>query len=232
MTQQIQISDEYTGDVSPSGDDQQNRAQRRVLDNATVVKISVGPMDNNAYVVIDSSTGDALLIDAANDASVLTTLAAQIPGTVRQIVTTHGHPDHWQALEEVRAGLGVPTAVGTDDAEALPVTADTLLTDGDTVRVGDLELAVIGLRGHTAGSVALALTEGSGRTHLFTGDSLFPGGIGKTWQPDDFETLIDDVEAKLFARHGDDTVVYPGHGKDTSLGAERADLPKWRERGW
>ncbi|GAA4679731.1 MBL fold metallo-hydrolase [Gordonia humi] len=232
MTQQITVSDEYTGNVSPDGDDQQNKAQRRDLDNATVVKLSVGPMDNNVYVVTDKATGDALLIDAANDAGVLLDLAEQIPGTVKQIVTTHGHFDHWQALDEVSTGLAVPHAVGTADAGDLPVTADRLLSDGDTVVVGELTLDVIGIVGHTLGSVALALTEQSGRVHLFTGDTLFPGGVGKTWQPGDFEILLGDVETKFFGRYGDDTVVYPGHGKDTTLGAERPGLPEWRARGW
>ncbi|MCF8570674.1 MBL fold metallo-hydrolase [Gordonia sp. HY002] len=232
MTQQITVSDQYTGNVSPEADGQRNKAQRRELDNATVVKISVGPMDNNAYVITDKATGQALLVDAANDAGVLLSLAEQLPGTIGQIVTTHGHPDHWAALEEVRTGLDVPHAVGTDDAEALPIEADRLLSDGDTVTVGDLVLDVIGIVGHTRGSVALALTESSGRVHLFTGDSLFPGGVGKTWEPGDFDVLLGDVETRLFGRYGDDTPVYPGHGVDTSLGAERPNLPQWRERGW
>ncbi|WOC13851.1 MBL fold metallo-hydrolase [Gordonia sp. MP11Mi] len=237
MTSQITVSDQYTGNVSPGSDHQKNKAQknkaqRRDLDNATIVKISVGPMDNNAYVITDKATGEALLIDAANDAGVLLSLAEQIPGTIRQIVTTHGHPDHWQALDEVRTGLSVPHAVGTDDAEALPVPADRLLADGDTVVVGDLTLDVIGIVGHTRGSVTLALTEHSGRVHLFTGDSLFPGGVGKTWEPGDFEILLNNVDTKLFERYGDDTAVYPGHGIDTSIAAERPNLPEWRARGW
>ena len=232
MNPQITVSDQYTGNVSPDGDDQQHKAQRRDLDNATIVKLSVGPMDNNAYVITDKATGEALLIDAANDAGVLLALADQIPGTIGQIVTTHGHPDHWLALDEVRTGLGVPHAVGVEDAEALPITPDRLLSHGDTVTVGELTLDVIGIVGHTRGSVTLALTEDSGRVHLFTGDSLFPGGVGKTWEPGDFDILLNDVETRLFDRYGDDTAVYPGHGVDTSLGAERANLPEWRARGW
>ncbi|WP_161896755.1 MBL fold metallo-hydrolase [Gordonia spumicola] len=230
MTQQITVSDDYTGTVSPDGE-QQNSAQRRTLDNATIVKISVGPMDNNAYLITDAATGEALLVDAANDAGVLLALVDQEPGVVRQIVTTHGHFDHWQALVEVRDGLDVPHAVGADDAPDLPITADRLLSDGDTIAVGDLTLDVIGIRGHTKGSVALVLTEKSGRVHLFTGDSLFPGGVGKTWQDGDFEILLGDVETRLFGRF-DDAVVYPGHGKDTTLATERPHLSDWRERGW
>jgi glyoxylase-like metal-dependent hydrolase (beta-lactamase superfamily II) len=230
MTQQITVSDDYTGAVSSDGE-QQNLAQRRTLDNATIVKVSVGPMDNNAYLVTDTATGEALLIDAANDAGVLLALADQEAGAVRQIVTTHGHFDHWQALVEVRDGLDVPHAIGADDAGDLPITPDRRLSDGDAVGVGELTLEVIGIRGHTPGSVTLALTEKSGRVHLFTGDSLFPGGVGKTWQPGDFEILLGDVETKLFGRF-DDADVYPGHGRDTTLAAERPSIPEWRERGW
>ncbi|GAA4747641.1 MBL fold metallo-hydrolase [Gordonia alkaliphila] len=232
MSIQVSISDDYTGDTTPSADHHDVCAQRRTLDNATIVKMSVGPMDNNVYVVTDAATGATLLIDAANDAASILALLSALDADLRQIVTTHGHFDHWQALEEVDRVRQVPTAAGESDAPELPVTPDRLLVDGDTVTVGDLTLDVIGLVGHTPGSVALALTEDSGRVHLFTGDSLFPGGVGKTWQPGDFEVLLNDVETKLFGRYGDDTVVYPGHGSDTTLGVERPALPEWRARGW
>lgn len=232
MSNQVVLTDTYTGSVSPDPDHHGAIAQRRVLDNASVVKMSVGPMDNNIYVVTDSATGTSVLIDAANDAPTILALVDQLPGSVSQIITTHGHYDHWQALEEVHRVLQVPTVVGEADAAELPVAPDRTLTHGDTVQVGDLTLDVIGIRGHTEGSVMLALTEGSGRVHLFSGDSLFPGGVGKTWQPGDFEVLLDGVIAKVFDRFGDDTVVYPGHGKDTDLGTERPNLPEWRKRGW
>ncbi|MFM9379216.1 MBL fold metallo-hydrolase [Gordonia sp. VNK21] len=231
MSTQVTISDDYTGDLS-GHDDDTVLAQRRILDNAAVVKLSVGPMDNNAYLVTDAATGAQLLIDAANDADSILTLLGTVDGHLVGIVTTHGHFDHWQALEAVSSATGVPTAAGEADAPDLPIASDRLLRDGDTVTVGDLTLDVIHLVGHTKGSVALALTERSGRVHLFTGDSLFPGGVGKTWQPGDFEILLGQVTEKLFDRYGDDTVVYPGHGKDTTLGAERPALDSWRERGW
>ena len=107
-----------------------------------------------------------------------------------------------------------------------------LLDDGDRVRVGQVELEVVSLVGHTPGSVALLYDDPAGHPHLITGDSLFPGGVGKTSGPDTFGTLIDDVEHKLFDRLPDDTWFYPGHGKDSTLGAERASLPEWRARGW
>ncbi|MFT3715364.1 MAG: MBL fold metallo-hydrolase [Gordonia sp. (in: high G+C Gram-positive bacteria)] len=232
MSIPVNISDDYTGDVTPDPDHHGVAAQRRLLDGATIVKLSVGPMDNNVYLVTDASTGDILLIDAANDPESLLALLDVVPGALTQIVTTHGHFDHWQALEAVHKATGVPTAAGAPDAPELPVAPDRLLHDGDTITLGDLTLDVISLRGHTPGSVALALTERTGRVHLFTGDSLFPGGVGKTWQPGDFEILLDQVTTKLFDRFGDDTVVYPGHGKDTTLGSERPHLTQWRDRGW
>jgi glyoxylase-like metal-dependent hydrolase (beta-lactamase superfamily II) len=106
------------------------------------------------------------------------------------------------------------------------------VTDGTRVRVGSCELEVIRITGHTEGSIVLAYDDPDGIVHLFTGDSLFPGGVGKTWSPEDFATLIEDVETKLFERFPDDTWFYPGHGNDSTLGAERPALPEWRERGW
>ena len=232
MSIPVKISDEYTGDVTPDPDHHGVSAQRRILDNATIIKASVGPMDNNVYLIADATTGQTLLIDAANDPDSILALIDALPGEVTRIVTTHSHPDHWQALVDVERALSAPTAAGELDAAELPVEPDIMLNDGDTLTVGGLTFDVIGLQGHTDGSVALALTENTGRVHLFTGDSLFPGGVGKTWEPGDFEILLEQVTARLFDRYGDDTVVYPGHGKDTSLGTERPHLQEWRERGW
>ncbi len=219
----VRVMDPYTGHVSPG-----TPAQQRQVTGATITKMSVGPMDNNVYLVTCSRSGQSLLVDAANEPERIQDLISG--ADVQLVVTTHQHPDHWQALAAV-AGVA-PTAAHALDAEPLPVPPDRLLTDGDTVTIGELNLDVIHLRGHTPGSVTLALTDGDGRVHLFTGDSLFPGGVGKTWSPADFATLIDDVETKLFGRYGDDTVVYPGHGDDTTLGTERPQLPEWRARGW
>ncbi len=226
-SQDVTITDDYTGDLSQS-----RQPQRRTLDTATIVKLSVGPMDNNVYVITSRKSGDQLVIDAANDAEQVLDLVRTLPGTPRLIFTTHRHFDHWQALEQVADALGVPTAAGRLDATELPVTPDRLVDDGDTIEVGDLTLDAIHLVGHTPGSIALALTDSDGVVHLFTGDSLFPGGVGKTWEPGDFDTLLNDVSTKLFDRYADSTVVYPGHGKDTTLGAERPSLAEWRERGW
>ena len=129
---------------------------------------------------------------------------------------------------------GAPTAAHQLDAKPLPVTPDRILADGDTVDVGELTFDVIHLQGHTEGSVALALRgpAAGDAVHLFTGDCLFPGGPGRTTRPEEFASLITGLETKVFGRYDDDTVVYPGHGDDTTLGAERPHLGEWKERGW
>lgn len=221
------LVENYTGHVDPG------TAARRALPAATIVKASVGPMDNNAYLISCSATGKTLLIDAANDADSLIELITEHAPDIALIVTSHQHYDHWQALEAVTAATGAPTAAHALDAEPLPVTPDRILADGDTVTVGELSFDVIHLQGHTEGSVALALRGADGEiTHLFTGDCLFPGGIGKTWKDGDFDRLLDDVSSKVFDVYPDSTVVYPGHGDDTTLGAERPHLAEWKQRGW
>jgi glyoxylase-like metal-dependent hydrolase (beta-lactamase superfamily II) len=223
------VDDNYTGHVDPQ------TAARRTLPGATIVKVSVGPMDNNSYLVTCSRTGETLLIDAANDAAILLELVESCAPKLTLIVTSHQHPDHWLALEQVAKATGVQTAAHRLDAEPLPVKPDRILAHGDTVTIGELSFDVIHLQGHTEGSVALALDGAdpeTGATHLFTGDCLFPGGVGKTWQDGDFDRLLDHVTSRVFDVYGDSTVVYPGHGDDTTLGAERPHLGEWKERGW
>jgi glyoxylase-like metal-dependent hydrolase (beta-lactamase superfamily II) len=222
------VDDNYTGHVEPG------TAAKRILPGVSILKASVGPMDNNAYLVTCSATGETLLIDAANDADVLIDLVRNHAPKVSLIVTSHQHFDHWQALEAVAQATGAPTAAHEIDADPLPVKPDRLLAGGDTVQIGELTFQVIHLRGHTPGSVALALDGPAtgGVTQLFTGDCLFPGGVGKTWQPGDFAQLLEDVTTRVFDVYGDSTIVYPGHGDDTTLGAERPSLTEWRERGW
>jgi glyoxylase-like metal-dependent hydrolase (beta-lactamase superfamily II) len=193
-------------------------------DGLTLTKVSVGPMDNNAYLL--SAGGEQLLIDAANDARTLLDLIG--PAGLRTVVTTHRHGDHWQALAQVVKATGAESLAHTDDAAEIPVVTRTL-SDGDVVEVGGHTLDVIHVVGHTPGSIVLAYRG----AHLFTGDSLFPGGVGNTCGvKENFESLINDVESKLFGRFGDDTRFYPGHGKDSTLGAERPHLAEWRARGW
>ncbi len=222
----------YTGDVTPGGP-----SDVRELPDAVLRKASVSAMDNNVYLLTDRATGEQLLVDAADDAPrVLALVAEGIPdgGTgLATVVTTHQHWDHHRALADVVRATGARTAAGRDDAPHLPVPPDVLLDQGDTVTVGALTLDVVHLRGHTPGSVALVLRSSDGSTHVFTGDSLFPGGVGNTQEdPARFTQLIDDVEERLFGTLSDDTWVYPGHGKDTTIGAERPHLPEWRARGW
>lgn len=214
----------YTGAVRPGA------PARRALPDLVVTKVSVGPMDNNAYFLECRATGALALVDAANDAAALLSLVGDRPLT--QVITTHQHWDHWQALAEVVAATGATTAAGAGDAAGIPVPTDRPLSDGDRLRVGALVFEVIHLIGHTPGSVALLYEDPAGHPHLFTGDSLFPGGVGKTAGPHDFSSLIDAVERKLFDRLPDDTWFYPGHGDDSTLGAERPALPEWRARGW
>lgn len=209
------------------------------LGAATVRKCSVSEMDNNVYLVTCTATGEHLLVDAADDPGrvlALVSEAASAGGADRpqQVLTTHRHWDHHRALAEVVAATGARTLAGEDDADELPVPVDVRLADGDVVRVGDLVLDVIGLRGHTPGSVAIALTTAGdeSRTVLLTGDSLFPGGPGRTGGPEDFASLMDDLEARIFGVFGDDALVLPGHGDNTVLGEERPALADWRARGW
>jgi glyoxylase-like metal-dependent hydrolase (beta-lactamase superfamily II) len=220
------VDDNYTGHVEPQ------TAARRNLPGASIVKVSVGPMDNNAYLVTCSATGETLLIDAANDAEILVEMIERFAPKLSLIVTSHQHQDHWLALADVAKTTGVPTAAHELDAAPLPVTPDRYLANGDTIKIGELSFDVIHLQGHTPGSVALALDGADDATHLFTGDCLFPGGVGKTWKGGDFEQLLDHVTSRVFNVYGDSTVVYPGHGDDTTLGTERPNLAEWRERGW
>jgi glyoxylase-like metal-dependent hydrolase (beta-lactamase superfamily II) len=222
------VADNYTGHVETQ------TAARRTLPGVSIIKMSVGPMDNNVYLVTCAETGVSLLIDAANDPDLLVDLVREQAPKLTMIITTHQHFDHWQALEAVAEATGAPTAAHPLDAEALPVKPSHLLSGGDSLTVGELTFDVIHLRGHTPGSVALALRPAGERTavQLFTGDCLFPGGVGKTWEPGAFEQLLDDVTGRVFDAYGDDTVVYPGHGDDTTLGQERPHLAQWRERGW
>ncbi|MFR9730155.1 MBL fold metallo-hydrolase [Saccharopolyspora sp. MS10] len=225
----MEAHEQYTGHVEPGG-----APAKRVLDALTVTKVSVGPMDNNVYLLTCRGTGDALLIDAANESDRLADLLGHDDDRprLRTIVTTHRHGDHWQALGALAGQTGCYTLAHPDDARELPVPPDRLVRHGDTVEVGDVVLEVIHLRGHTPGSIALLYRDPSGHPHLFTGDSLFPGGVGKTGSPADFTSLLDDVENRIFAELPDDTWFYPGHGDDSTLGEQRPHLAEWRERGW
>ncbi|MGC8463973.1 MAG: MBL fold metallo-hydrolase [Acidimicrobiales bacterium] len=191
-----------------------------------VHRVVVGPVDNNVYVVRCRETGDALLVDAANEHDRLLELCRALG--VRQVVETHGHWDHIQAVTAVRdAGYGV--AVAGADASMLP-SYDTLLEDDGVLAVGRLRVRTIATPGHTPGSVCFAVED---TPLLFTGDTLFPGGPGNTsFEHSDFPTIIDSIERRLFAVFVPETLVLPGHGAGTTIGAESPHLSEWVERGW
>ncbi|MEU3222748.1 MBL fold metallo-hydrolase [Streptomyces sp. NPDC006976] len=216
----------YSGAVRVGGP-----ADVHELTDLMISKVAVGPMDNNAYLLRCRTTGEQLLIDAANDAGTLLRLIGD--DSIIAVVTTHRHRDHWQALAEVVAATGARTCAGRFDAEGIEVPTEVLVEDGDTIRVGQVALTARHLTGHTPGSIALLYDDPHGAPHLFTGDCLFPGGVGNTHKdPEAFASLLHDVETKLFAPLPDETWVYPGHGRDTTLGDERPHLPEWRARGW
>lgn len=202
------------------------------LGTAMVRKASVSEMDNNAYLMTCRRSGQQLLVDAAAEPRRLRDLVAEGSGRLDAVVTTHQHWDHHRALAAIVEEFFPRTYAGAADAAALPVPPDVALAHGDRISVGELVLDVIALRGHTPGSVALALTDGAGRAHLFTGDSLFPGGPGRTVDAEAFSSLMADLEERVFGVYPDATIVHPGHGDSTTLGAERPHLPDWRARGW
>ncbi|MFD6905496.1 MBL fold metallo-hydrolase [Streptomyces sp. NPDC060077] len=214
----------YSGRVTVGGP-----ADVHELKDLMITKVAVGPMDNNAYLLRCRATDEQLLIDAANDAETL--LGTIGDDGIASVVTTHRHGDHWQALAEVVAATGARTHAGRDDADGIPVPTDVLVDDGDTIRVGQVELTARHLVGHTPGSIALVYDDPHGHPHVFTGDCLFPGGPGRTTHPEDFQSLMSGLEEKVFTLP-DETWFYPGHGNDSSLGAERPHLREWRARGW
>jgi glyoxylase-like metal-dependent hydrolase (beta-lactamase superfamily II) len=215
----------YHGRVTPGSPDV------RELPELRITKASVGPMDNNAYLLQCVATDELLLIDAASEPEVLLDLLGGQDLTT--VVTTHRHRDHWDALEAVVGATRAATVAGADDVEGIPVPTDRPVSDGDVVEVGRCRLEVIHQVGHTPGSIALLSDDPDGSPHLWTGDSLFPGGVGNTrGNKENFASLLGDVEAKLFDRLPDETWVYPGHGNDTTLGNERPHLGEWRARGW
>jgi glyoxylase-like metal-dependent hydrolase (beta-lactamase superfamily II) len=215
----------YNGRVTVGGP-----ADVHELGGLVISKLAVGPYNNNVYLLRCRETGQQVLVDAAAEPDRILDLIG--PEGVQLILTTHRHPDHWQALAAVQAATGAPTAAHALDAPGIPVATDVVLEDGDRVAVGATSLDVIHLVGHTPGSIALLYDDPDGAPHLFTGDCLFPGGVGKTNTPDEFETLYTGVVDQIFDPLPDETWVYPGHGFDTTVGAERPALAEWRERGW
>ena len=205
----------------------------------TIRSISVSEMDNNVYLLTAKESGAQVLIDAADDLPAIRQLLADgaadtgAGAHLALVATTHQHWDHVRALKELVDATGAPTAAGADDADALPAAVDRRLVHGDTVAVDGFELTAVHLRGHTPGSIAFVYQDPEGPAHIFSGDSLFPGGVGNTQKdPERFNQLLSDVTERLFGTYPDTAVVHPGHGKPTTLGAERPQLGQWRARGW
>jgi glyoxylase-like metal-dependent hydrolase (beta-lactamase superfamily II) len=195
-------------------------------DQLEITKVVVGPMDNNVYVARCRQTGDAVLLDAANEHERLLELCRTLG--VRKVLETHGHWDHIQAVPAVR-DAGYDVGVTAADAAMLP-SYDFVLEDDTVVEVGRLRLRTILTPGHTPGSMCF-LVEGS--PVLFSGDTLFPGGPGNTtFEGGDFPTIIRSLEDRLFSPLATETVVMPGHGDDTTIGTERPHLQEWVDRGW
>jgi glyoxylase-like metal-dependent hydrolase (beta-lactamase superfamily II) len=193
---------------------------------AEIHKLVVGPMDNNVFVLRCTQTGEAVLLDAANEHEKLLELCRAL--NVRTVLETHGHWDHIQAVPAVR-DAGYQVGVTSEDAGMLP-SYDFVLADQSVIEVGRLRLHTMLTPGHTPGSMCFRL---EGSPVLFSGDTLFPGGPGATKFPgSDFATIIRSIEERLFAQLTADTMVFPGHGNDTTIGAERPHLQEWIDRGW
>jgi len=189
-------------------------------------KLVVGPVDNNVFVLRCTETGESLLIDAANEHDKLLELAKLL--NVRRVVETHGHWDHIAAIPEMR-DAGYSVAVTAEDASMLD-SYDELLEDDTVIEIGNLRLRTIHAPGHTPGSMSFKL---EGAPILFSGDTLFPGGPGATKFPGgDFTTIIESIESRFFRVLGDDVLVLPGHGDDTTIGTEKPSLDAWVARGW
>jgi glyoxylase-like metal-dependent hydrolase (beta-lactamase superfamily II) len=223
----------YTGNVQPGGP-----ADVRQAGALSITKVSVDPqMHNNCYLLRCTETGEQVLIDASDEPKRLLELIGD--GGLASVITTHQHWDHHRALRDVVLATGAATLAGVPDAEAISEQTGVDITrpvlQGDEIAVGNCTLSVIAIAGHTPGSIALVYDDTAspdGMVHLFTGDSLFPGGPGRTTTPEDFDSLMGDLQAKVFDRLPDDTWFYPGHGNDSTLGAERGAIPEWLARRW
>ncbi len=220
----------YTGDVVAGGP-----PDVRELPGLRVTKLAVGDFDNNIYLLRCTETAETVLVDGAVDADRI--LSFLDGGRLTTVVQTHGHWDHTRAINDVLAATGARLVCHEDEVPMMPEGASPEpVSDGVRIAVGATSVRGIHLCGHTPGGLALLYdAEGAlgDSPHLFAGDCLFPGGPGNTEKDSArFTRLMDDLESKVFGALPDATWVYPGHGKDTTLGAERPSIPEWRARGW
>ncbi|MGH8887927.1 MAG: MBL fold metallo-hydrolase [Egibacteraceae bacterium] len=217
---------EYRGHVEPRGPGISRTITLPGGADVEVRKFSVGPYDNNVYLLTDRQSHQTLLIDAANDADRILAEIREVD--IAAILTTHGHADHWQALNTVADATGAPTYVHPADAGMVPRVADYAAEDGQRVAFGAAEVTLAHTPGHTPGSTCVLL----GDRHLFSGDTLFPGGPGNTrGNASAFRQIMRSLRERLFVLD-DATWVYPGHGDDTTIGRERPCLDDWDARGW
>ncbi|MDO4910019.1 MAG: MBL fold metallo-hydrolase [Corynebacterium sp.] len=194
--------------------------------------VVLGPLENNVYFLWeDSPNSPCLLIDAACDAPAIEAAVKERGVDVVGVFTTHRHHDHVGALKEILETYKVPHYASAEEAELYPVAPTVPLKEGDRITLGAETLTTFIIHGHTEGGAVLS-TVINGVPHLFVGDNLFPGGVGKTNSPAEFAQLYGDVVDKIFEKFPDETVILPGHGKATTLGAERPHLAEWKERGW
>ena len=185
-------------------------------DNIRIEKLSLGPFGTNTYLLICQKTRNSVVVDAPGEADkVLKRLEGTQP---RCILMTHNHMDHVEALADLKSALNVPLAAHEDDAAGLPVKPEQLLKDGETISFGDIQLKVLHTPGHTPGSLCFLTGK-----YLISGDTIFPGGPGKTWSPADFKTIVDSLTAKIFTL-ADDTEVFPGHGDGTVIAKEKKEF--------
>lgn len=192
-------------------------------------QISVSEMDNNCYLLIAGDQG--LLVDAADNAPAILNMAREAGVDITAVLTTHRHWDHVRALGEVLQATNAKHYASFIDSPAIPEDVDVELREGDSIEFAGMKLPIIILRGHTPGGVALVATV-DGITNLFVGDSVFPGGLGRTTSEGDFVRLYKDVTKRVFEEFPDNAIIRPGHGKPTTLGEERPKLGDWWERRW
>lgn len=192
-------------------------------------QISVSEMDNNCYLLTAGDQG--LLVDAADNAPAILDMAREAGVDITAVLTTHRHWDHVRALGEVLQATNAKHYASFIDSPAIPEDVDVELREGDSIEFADMKLPIIILRGHTPGGVALVATV-DGVTNLFVGDSVFPGGLGRTTSEGDFVRLYKDVSKRIFEEFPDNAIIRPGHGKPTTLGEERPKLGDWWERRW